>query len=91
MDQPRELPRVGQLVRQVARPELRADGYPVAVDHIFAMYTGDDTAPPHPIRVTIATAAGEGSGQPVLATLEIRARQMLADALDIAMVCGIER
>ena len=77
MDHTFEPPRVGRLVRQAARPELRADGYPVAVDHVFAVWTGDDAAPLYPVRVTVEMAAAEGSGKPVLVALEADARQQL--------------
>ena len=85
MDQAFEAPRVGQLVRQVARPELRADGYPVAVDHVFAVWTGDDAAPLYPVRVTVETEVAEGSGQPVLAALEQAARVHLSEVLHLTL------
>ena len=85
MDYTLEAPRVGRLVRQAARPELRADGYPVAVDHVFAVWTGDDANPLYPVRVTVETAVAEGGGQPVLAALEKAARLVLESSLALTM------
>ena len=85
MDQTFEVPRVGRLVRQAVRPELRADGYPVAVDHVFAVWTGDDAAPLYPVRVTVETAVAEQSGKPVLVALEHAARCLLQSIFDIRL------
>ena len=85
MTQACETPRVGQLVRQVARPERRADGYLVVVDHVFVVLTGDDAAPLYPLRVTVETAVAEESGGLVLAALEERARSELDTLLALRM------
>ena len=85
MTQAFEAPRVGRLIRQEARPELRADGYPVAVDHVFAIWTGDEAAPLYPVRVTVETAVAEESGEPVLAALEKAARDHLSGLLCITL------
>ena len=83
MDQACDAPRVRQLIRRAASPELRADGYPVSVDHVFAVWTGDDAAPLYPVRVTVETAAAEGSGGPVLTALAQEAARHLRAAFDI--------
>ncbi len=85
MDQTFGAPRVGQLIRQVARPELRSDGYPVSFDHVFAVWTGDETAPLYPVRVTVETAVAEGSGQSVLLALETAARSILQSRFAVRM------
>ena len=85
MDQGYKAPVVGQLLRQVARLELRTDGYPVAVDHLFSVHTGDDTCPIYPVRITVETALADGSGQPVLSALAHAALQLLTSALSSSM------
>ena len=85
MTQAFETLRVGQLIRQVARPELKESGYPVAVDCVFAVWTGDDAAPLYPVKITVETAVAERSGGPVLVEMEEVARQMLRSALNSIM------
>ena len=102
LDHPLERQCAAQLVLQVARPELRADGFPVAVDHIFLMCVGGDPAKRYPLRITIETAVVEGRGEPVLTTLEQAARRMLSDTFlttmdsefryhDVGCVVGLAR